>query len=87
MGRVAALLEAETYSDFVDLNCGCPIDLLCNQGCGAAMMQRPNRLAHAYTCSYIHMLIYTYAYIYICFYVHTYMCILMILIHSNGPIG
>lgn len=44
MSRLAKLLEKETESEFVDLNCGCPIDLLCNQGCGAAMMNRPAKL-------------------------------------------
>lgn len=44
MAQVAKLLDNETSSDFVDLNCGCPIDLLCNQGCGAAMMNKPNKL-------------------------------------------
>ena len=42
--KVAKLLENETLSDFVDLNCGCPIDVLCNMGCGAALMNRPNKL-------------------------------------------
>ena len=44
MAKVAKLIENETSSDFVDLNCGCPIDLLCNQGCGAAMMNKPTKL-------------------------------------------
>ena len=43
-GRLARLLDNETSSSYVDLNCGCPIDLLCNQGCGASMMTRPGRL-------------------------------------------
>jgi tRNA-dihydrouridine synthase 3 len=27
-----------------DLNSACPIDLVCNRGCGSAMMNKPNRL-------------------------------------------
>ena len=30
--RVARLLRRETKTDFVDLNCGCPIDPVCNKG-------------------------------------------------------
>jgi len=42
--QTARILEYETTSSFVDLNCGCPIDLVCNKGCGAALMTKPNRL-------------------------------------------
>jgi hypothetical protein len=38
------IIENETTSDFVDLNCGCPIDLVCNRLCGAALMTRPKKL-------------------------------------------
>ena len=44
MQRVCKILEQETVTDFVDLNCGCPIDILCNHGCGAALMNKPNKL-------------------------------------------
>ena len=36
-GRVAELIENECSVDFMDLNLGCPIDLLCDMGCGAAV--------------------------------------------------
>lgn len=42
--KVARVIANETRSEFVDLNCGCPIDVLCNMGCGAALMNRPNKL-------------------------------------------
>lgn len=41
---IARVLNKETATDFVDLNCGCPIDLLCQKGCGAALMNKPARL-------------------------------------------
>jgi tRNA-dihydrouridine synthase 3 len=44
MAKVAKLLENETNTDFVDLNCGCPIDIVCNRGSGSALMQRQNKL-------------------------------------------
>ena len=31
MTKIAKLLENETSSDFVDLNCGCPLDTICNR--------------------------------------------------------
>eukprot|EP00978_Attheya_sp_CCMP212_P004867 scaffold10680_cov64-Attheya_sp.AAC.11 len=42
--RTCELLEAETTVDFVDLNLGCPLDLVCNKGAGAALMLRDKRL-------------------------------------------
>ena len=44
MSEVARVINNETTSDFVDLNCGCPIDILCDKGCGAALMTKPNKL-------------------------------------------
>lgn len=41
---VFQILERETSTNFVDLNCGCPIDAICNRGCGAALLQRPPKL-------------------------------------------
>lgn len=31
IAKIAKLLENETSSDFVDLNCGCPLDTICNR--------------------------------------------------------
>lgn len=44
MAKCAELLSKETDIDFIDLNCGCPIDLVFNQGCGSALMARRKRL-------------------------------------------
>jgi tRNA-dihydrouridine synthase 3 len=43
--RTMELIE-QSYieTDFVDLNLGCPIDLICQKGAGAALMQREKRL-------------------------------------------
>jgi tRNA-dihydrouridine synthase 3 len=40
----AARLAQERGASFVDLNLGCPIDLFCRQGIGAALMQKPGRV-------------------------------------------
>ena len=44
--RVAEILanEAELEVDFVDFNLGCPIDLVCEKGSGAALMLREKKL-------------------------------------------
>ena len=44
MSKVAQVIEKELQVDFIDLNLGCPIDVVCNRGMGAAMMNRPNHL-------------------------------------------
>lgn len=43
-GRVAQLLDSEIDCDFVDINMGCPIDMLCNRGMGAGLATRPNKV-------------------------------------------
>lgn len=42
--RCAEVLEATVQLDFVDVNCGCPIDLVCNKGAGSALMNRPAKI-------------------------------------------
>lgn len=44
MHRLGRLLENETSSSFIDLNCGCPLDVVCNRGCGSSLMNKPNKL-------------------------------------------
>jgi tRNA-dihydrouridine synthase 3 len=41
----AAALAVERGADFVDLNCGCPIDEMVRRGIGAALLQKPGRIA------------------------------------------
>lgn len=45
--RVSQLVEKYTTVDFVDLNLGCPLDLLCDKGAGAALMMRERKLKGA----------------------------------------
>jgi tRNA-dihydrouridine synthase 3 len=42
--RAAEILKKHVRMDFVDLNLGCPLDILCNKGAGAHMMLREKRL-------------------------------------------
>ena len=44
LARTAQLLEEHISCDFVDLNMGCPIDLVVNKGAGSALMQKPARI-------------------------------------------
>ncbi|CAM9470928.1 unnamed protein product [Discosporangium mesarthrocarpum] len=45
--RAAQLVEDSVKVDFVDLNMGCPIDMVCNKGMGAALMNRSRKLGNA----------------------------------------
>jgi len=42
--RVAQLLDTEVDVDFVDINMGCPIDVICNRGMGAGLAGRFNKV-------------------------------------------
>eukprot|EP01102_Stenamoeba_stenopodia_P013754 TRINITY_DN449_c0_g1_i1.p1 TRINITY_DN449_c0_g1~~TRINITY_DN449_c0_g1_i1.p1 ORF type:complete len:679 (-),score=175.96 TRINITY_DN449_c0_g1_i1:208-2094(-) len=42
--QVAELLNDTIKVDFVDINSGCPIDLVCNKGAGAALIEKPKRI-------------------------------------------
>ncbi|WIA43732.1 hypothetical protein OEZ86_010158 [Tetradesmus obliquus] len=44
MSHLAQLLEENISTDFVDINCGCPIDIICERGAGSALLTRPKRL-------------------------------------------
>jgi tRNA-dihydrouridine synthase 3 len=40
----AQLIEEVANVDFVDLNCGCPIDIITNMGMGSALLERVTRM-------------------------------------------
>jgi tRNA-dihydrouridine synthase 3 len=42
--RACELIEAHTTVDFVDMNLGCPLDLICDKGAGAKLMLRDKKL-------------------------------------------
>ncbi|TYZ64497.1 hypothetical protein PybrP1_000137 [[Pythium] brassicae (nom. inval.)] len=44
MARVCELLARETDVDFIDINMGCPIDIVCRAGAGASLMTRASRV-------------------------------------------
>lgn len=49
MTRCAEVLRNEASVDFVDINCGCPIDLVFRMGAGSALLDRRSRLQHIVT--------------------------------------
>ncbi len=42
--RAAEIISTYCSLDFMDLNLGCPIDLVCNSGAGSSLMLRPRKL-------------------------------------------
>jgi len=42
--RVCEVIENHMEVDFVDINCGCPLDIICNKGAGSSLMMRDRRL-------------------------------------------
>lgn len=44
MAACAELLNSRSNIDFIDINCGCPIDLICNKGAGSSLLLRKARL-------------------------------------------
>ena len=45
--RASEVIERFADVDFVDINMGCPLDLLCNKGAGAGLMMRERKLKGA----------------------------------------
>jgi len=44
LGKAAQLIEEHMHVDFVDINMGCPIDVVCNKGCGAQLATRHTKV-------------------------------------------
>lgn len=44
MSKVAEIINSECTVDFVDINCGCPIDAIYSKGSGSAMLDKPAKL-------------------------------------------
>jgi len=44
MGQLAELVENELSVDFVDINMGCPIDLVCRKGMGSTLMGKQTKV-------------------------------------------
>lgn len=43
--KLGALLEASEFEyDFLDINCGCPVDLIIKYGCGCGLWERKGRM-------------------------------------------
>lgn len=54
IARAAEIVSRECNVDFIDLNAGCPIDLICNRGSGCSLMTRArkfNRVVAAGSCA------------------------------------
>ncbi|XP_027162663.1 tRNA-dihydrouridine(47) synthase [NAD(P)(+)]-like [Coffea eugenioides] len=44
VSRTVELIEQECSVDFIDLNMGCPIDIVVNKGAGSALLTKPMRM-------------------------------------------
>ncbi|MCO5578360.1 hypothetical protein L7F22_032201 [Adiantum nelumboides] len=44
VARTAELIDRESEIDFIDINVGCPIDLVVNKGAGSCLLTKPSRL-------------------------------------------
>ncbi|XP_057788581.1 LOW QUALITY PROTEIN: tRNA-dihydrouridine(47) synthase [NAD(P)(+)]-like [Salvia miltiorrhiza] len=42
--RTVELIEEHCTVDFIDINMGCPIDIVCNKGAGSALLTKPMRM-------------------------------------------
>jgi tRNA-dihydrouridine synthase 3 len=42
--RAAEIIDKESEVDFIDINVGCPIDLVVNKGAGSCLLTKPSRL-------------------------------------------
>ncbi|KAL5493413.1 hypothetical protein EMCRGX_G014591 [Ephydatia muelleri] len=55
MARCAELLNSQVKVDFVDINAGCPIDMVFKKGAGCALMGRQNKF-HEVVCGMVSVL-------------------------------
>ena len=44
MARTVELIDQECEVDFIDINMGCPIDIVVNKGAGSALLMKPMRM-------------------------------------------
>jgi len=44
--RCCQLLEENIDVDFIDINMGCPIDMICQKGYGSMMLEKPKKMAN-----------------------------------------
>ncbi|MCI02804.1 tRNA-dihydrouridine synthase, partial [Trifolium medium] len=44
VARTVELIEKECTVDFIDINMGCPIDIVVNKGAGSALLTKPMRM-------------------------------------------
>lgn len=42
--RAVELVDQECVVDFIDINMGCPIDIVVNKGAGSALLTKPMRM-------------------------------------------
>lgn len=42
--KTVELIEQECTVDFIDINMGCPIDIVVNKGAGSALLTKPMRM-------------------------------------------
>ncbi|KAH7440070.1 hypothetical protein KP509_04G089800 [Ceratopteris richardii] len=49
VARTAELIERESEIDFIDLNVGCPIDIVVNKGAGSCLLTKPLRFKQIVT--------------------------------------
>ena len=47
LSKVTELVDQFFNVDFIDINCGCPLDLMCNHGSGCKLAKNVNRLCES----------------------------------------
>lgn len=44
VARTVELVESQCSVDFIDINMGCPIDIIVNKGAGSSLLMKPMRM-------------------------------------------